>query len=147
MANNAYFRLARIDGVCLPVELEYGDARCVVTDGDLVLRRDRILDGGDGIICIRLFGTALGLAEIHQIALEREPFDRLDETHLTFPGGFRHRQQIPPHSVIRYTDDGIEVADFTFDPTRCRAQRTFLPHRWTFASSQDRLPDSDAPAG
>jgi hypothetical protein len=142
----AYFRLARIDGTPLPVELEYGDAQCLVADGDLVLR-EGTLGEGDGIVCIRLFGSAFGLSQMHQIFLEREPFDRLDDAHLTFPGGFRRRQGISPHSLIRYTEDGIELTALTSDLVHRRAKHTFRSHRWSFVATMDRLPDSDAAAG
>jgi hypothetical protein len=142
----AYYRLDRIDGAALPVDLEYGEARCVITDGDLVVRHDETSDG-DGTISIRLFGTAFGLPEIGQIYLERYPFDRLDATHLTFPGGWRHRLGISPHSVVRYTDDGLDLAALNSDPAQRGTQHTFRPHRWSFVASEQRLPDSDAAAG
>src|SRR4051812_39532920 len=142
----AYYRLERIDGAPLPAGFDYGDARCIIPDGDLVLRHDDMA-GGDGIICIRLFGSVFGLPAIHQIFLEREAFDRLNAAHLTFPGGWRHRQGIPPHSVVRYIEDGLEVTALTADPSRQDARHMFGPHRWSFVASEQRLPDSDAGTG
>ena len=142
----AYYRLQHIDGASLPSSLEYGEGQCIVTDGDLVLRRDAIF-GGDGTICIRLFGRIGGLPQYHQIFLEREAFDRLDTTHLTFPGGRRHQQGIPPHSVVRYTDQGVEVTALAPDPKLDQGKRLFHAHRWTFVASKQPLPDSDAAAG
>ena len=145
--SSAYYRLDRIDGTSLPVGLEYGDGRCVVTDGDLVLLREDVFGGddhGDGTICIRLFGSIFGLPQIRQISLERYAFDRLDSEYLTFPGGWRHRQGIPPDSVVRRTDDGLELSELTSDSERSGRAQTFRAHRWSFVRSLERLPDSDA---
>jgi hypothetical protein len=141
-----YFRLRRIDGASLPAELEYGESRCVITDGDLVLRQGGNVEG-DGIICIRLFGTALGITLKQQIYLEREPFDRVDGEHLTFPGGFRRRQAIPPHSVVRRAADRLEVSDLPPQATGQQPGRIFRQHQWSFLASDDQLPFSDAAAG
>jgi len=142
----AYYRLQRVDGLSLPVNLEYGDGECVVTDGDLVLRGDDIF-GGDGTISIRLFGRIAGAAKYQELLLEREAFDRLDASYLTFPGGRRHQQGIPPHSVVRHTDGGVEVTALTPDSTRYEGNRILSAHRWCFSASQQPLPDSDAAAG
>src|SRR5262245_46585814 len=123
----AYYRLERIDDGPLPADLKYNDGRCVVTDGDLVVRPGEF-PGGDGIICIRVFGTIYGRPEVHQISLERHPFDRLDREHLTFPGGLR-RQRHPPHSVVRYTEAGLEVTPLASESTVRSTTRAYGPHR------------------
>ena len=90
-----YYRLARIDGGSPPTDLDYNRASCVIVfDGDLVLGPNDIFEG-DGVICIRLLGTAFGHPQNVQLFLEREPYDRLDATHLAFPGGWRHKQGVP----------------------------------------------------
>jgi hypothetical protein len=142
----AYYRLTRIDDGSLPANLEYHDGRCVITDGDLVLRRDTA-GGGDGVICIRWFGRIFGLTEVQVIALERQPFDRIDQVHLTFPGGFQHRRGLPPDSVVRYTDDGLELELLASVSAERLADRAFGRHRWSFVASEQLLPDSDAAAG
>ena len=140
-AASAYYRLELIDGTSLPLHLEYGDGQCVVTDGDLVLRRADESDS-DGVICIRLFGNIFGFPQIQQIFLEREPYDRIDAAHLTFPGGWRHRQGMSPHSVVRPTDDGLKVVPLRSE--KRRRHETFRPHTWHFVASSQFLPDSDA---
>ena len=110
-------------------------------DGDLVIQPADKSFGGDGIIRIRVIGSAFGLPEIHQIFFEREAFDRISSTEFTFPGGWRHQQSIPPHFLARHNDGGIELTPQT--STQSGLSMIFGEHRWEFAVSEQFLPESE----
>lgn len=141
-----YYRLARIDDASPPTDLDYNGSRCVVVDGDLVLLPGDTF-GGDGVICIQLFGRAFGHPQTLDLCLARESYDRLDNTHLTFPGGRRRKQGTPPHYIARQSDDGIELSPVAPDQRPAGLNKTFGEHRWQFAASSELLPGSDAAAG
>lgn len=141
-----YFRLAAIDGKPLPLALRYSHARCTVFDGDARLSDFRLWDG-DGTISIALIGTAFGHPPVRQIFLEREPYDQVDDQHLTFPGGHRRwRRVVRPQCLIRLSDDEFTITPIGRRPARTGLNRVFEEHEWHFVRSDTLLANSDVGA-
>jgi len=139
-----YYRLRRVDGEPLPATLSYNTAECVVTDGDIVIRPDLAHFGGDGIICVRLIGSAFGHPQVHEIFLQRESYDRIDSDLLTFPGGHRHKQGMTPDMVAHERAGWLELVPIRSAAALHGLNAVVGKHEWSFERSNDLLPGSEA---
>ena len=135
----AFFRLERVDDEPLPVGLQYRHARCSLTRGHIRLSTERVL-GSDGTISITLFGTMSGHRELRQIFLENEPYDLIDNRHLTFPGGWRKwGRVVRPHCVVRLRLDEIVLTPLRPEWARSGLGAIFGAHDWHFVRTDDVL--------